>query len=80
MKLTLQDLGLPNPLFAPNLDVNFVIVRNEQPPIFFNLDAGVYRATINEDSPVGTSVKIVNARDSDPLVSCVIVKIRRNFL
>ncbi|WAQ95903.1 STAN-like protein, partial [Mya arenaria] len=64
--MTLTDRGEPTPRRGNDLVVNFEIIRNDDPPLFFNLDSGVYRATINENSPVGTSVKIVNARDSSP--------------
>lgn len=66
--LSLVDRGVPTPLTAPDATITFTISRNDVPPIFFNLTDGVYRATIREDVPIGTSVRLVEARDT-PAVS-----------
>ena len=68
----MTDRGVPTPKQASPLDLVFNIVRNEQPPIFFDLVSGVFTATINENSAQGSLVKTVSASDSDPDVSIFI--------
>ncbi|KAL8559117.1 hypothetical protein ACOMHN_046165 [Nucella lapillus] len=61
--IALRDQGLPQSRAAiANAVVNVNILRNENPPIFFN---ATFSAQINETVPVGTSVIRVTATDSD---------------
>lgn len=69
MVLSLTDRGEPTALSGPDQSITFTIARNDIPPLFFDLDNGVYRATINENDPIGTDVKVVEARDNSPSVS-----------
>lgn len=65
--VSLRDNGLPTPRSSQsNAVVTVNILRNENPPIFFNT---TFSAQIFETVPAGTSVAQVTASDADVNVS-----------
>jgi hypothetical protein len=76
VELSLTDRGTPTPRSASPLNLVFEITRNDEAPIFFDLVSGLFLATINENSAIGSEVKTVSASDSDPDVSYYFFYIR----
>ena len=63
LRLGLRDLDGRD---GPDHVVTFTVLRNEEPPLFFNQ---IYRVTIDEDVTPGFSVETVSASDADTNVS-----------
>ena len=65
--VSVRDKGLPTSRSSPsNAVVTVNILRNQNPPIFFNT---TFSAQIPETVPAGTSVAAVTASDADANVS-----------